>query len=232
MGVFREIKTHVKPEVLKSLNKFLAFSTRIGIAKTTIQFLNGCIQLNRYPKFYFKNLRRTHVTPTWKSLKRYALNQIDECKLKTSELERLRTLHEVATHELPNSLFQRFTEYASEIVDSQCLKKKQKLQNSLHAPTPQLKFPDNPRLYVHKFSDVVLNELQLEALSLGPKFCGYRENTKQHEIDIQFENLMSQTVGLIPSSEENLDRFKTTLVECSHRFHGYKTQKSFAGTTK
>ena len=35
---------------------------------------------------------------------------------------------------------------------------------------------------------------------------------------------MSQTVGLIPSSEESLDHFKTTLVECSHRYHGYKSK--------
>ena len=169
-------------------------------------------------------MRKTHVTPTWESLKRYALNQIDECKLKIPELDRLKTPHEITTHELPNSRFQRFTEYASEIVDSQCLKKKRKLQNSLHAPTPQLNFPHNPRLYVHNFSDVVLYELQLEALSRGPKFCGYRENTKQNEIDIQFENLMSPTVWLIPSSEENLDHFKTTLVECSHRYHRYTSK--------
>ena len=77
---------------------------------------------------------------------------------------------------------------------------------------------------MHNVLDNVLTEVQLKALSLEPKFCGYRENTKQHEIDIQFENLMSQTVGLIPSSDENLDHFKTTVVECSHRYQGYKSQ--------
>ncbi|VDP98262.1 unnamed protein product [Trichobilharzia regenti] len=54
---------------------------------------------------------------------------------------------------------------------------------------------------------------QLEVLSLGPKFSDYAPKVDQLDPDIRFENLYSQTLNLTPSSDDELTRFKTTLVD-------------------
>ena len=107
-----------------------------------------------------------------------------------------------------------------------CERKYTKLVSSLDPARPTRKFPTHPERYVHNFSSVVLNQFQLEALSLGPRFCHSQPKCEQINLETQFENLMSQLVDLTPSSQEMVASLKTTLVHCEQKYRETKAQDS------
>ena len=82
---------------------------------------------------------------------------------------------------------------------------------SLDKESPPTLFPQNPERYVHNLSDIMLDKLQMQVLSLGPKFCGSLIKDDQLDCEIQFENLYSQTTDLKPTSSTQLESFKTAL---------------------
>ena len=71
----------------------------------------------------------------------------------------------------------------------------------------------------HTASNVNLDRVQLEVLPLGPKFCFPRKKADQLEIESQFEQFFDQTRQLWPTSIENLEAFKTDLVNMSYHYH-------------
>ncbi|MGL5707590.1 MAG: hypothetical protein ACRDDF_04920, partial [Aeromonas sp.] len=79
-------------------------------------------------------------------------------------------------------------------------------------------FPANPQRYVHNLSGIILNEHQVNALSLGSKFCIPNTRDHQIELEVQFENLIRQTRDLIAVSDTELAHFKSTLVDCCHQY--------------
>ncbi|VDQ00823.1 unnamed protein product [Trichobilharzia regenti] len=95
-------------------------------------------------------------------------------------------------------------------------KRRTKIIKSLDSRNPS--FPSDPYRYVHNFSSVTLDKLQLEALSLGPRFCDQRYKVNQLDIDIKFENLLLQTKDLIPTSDDEVARFKTILVDSCQQY--------------
>ncbi|CAH8678749.1 unnamed protein product [Schistosoma rodhaini] len=114
-------------------------------------------------------------------------------------------------------------DYVEKIAKNRSEKTMIKLVKTLENKKPDKEFPFDPKRYVHNFSNIELDVIQLEALSLGPKFCDSRHKINPLDIDVQFENLFSQTSDLIPTSSEDLVRFKTTLVDSSQQ---YKNSKS------
>lgn len=91
-------------------------------------------------------------------------------------------------------------------------KKYVKLVEGLQPTHPESKFPQHPERYVHNISSLQLSQLQLDALSLGPKFCYSQPVNGQVHIETQFEHLMHQLTDLTPTSALARDTFKTTLV--------------------
>ena len=83
---------------------------------------------------------------------------------------------------------------------------------------PVATFPDNPLRYVHNLSNVQLSSTLLEVLSLGPKFCIDKRRNSQLELEVQFENLFDQTKDLTPYTNEDLEAFKSALVNCCYQY--------------
>nr|CAH8820194.1 unnamed protein product [Trichobilharzia regenti] len=106
-----------------------------------------------------------------------------------------------------------FIEYLNNVTVNRSNNKRISLVESLESQKLERKFPSVPGRYVHTFSSVLLNKFQLEVLSLGPKFSDYAPKVDQLDTGIQFENLYSQTSDLNPSSDDELTRFKTALVD-------------------
>ncbi|KAF6777482.1 hypothetical protein AHF37_03046 [Paragonimus kellicotti] len=69
-------------------------------------------------------------------------------------------------------------------------------------------------LLQRNYSNLHLDRITIEALSLGSKFCCPQRKKERLELEVQFENLFGQTQDLTPRSLDDLELFKTTLVNC------------------
>ena len=226
MGIFHELKQCKEPQALSNLNKYLKFNARLAEAKTLCRFVNQCIERCEFPRNYFKSLLRTHIRPTARTLRRHARNILDETQSNICELERLCSLYRHAVDDLNPKHRVDFDRYVSEVCDKTCERKYSKLLSSLNPLRPEMRFPEHPERYVHNFSSVVLSKLQLEALSLGPKFCHSQPKSDQIHLETQFENLMSQLTDLTPTSQAMMDDLKTTLVHCEQKYRNTKSRSS------
>ncbi|CAH8599638.1 unnamed protein product [Schistosoma mattheei] len=79
-------------------------------------------------------------------------------------------------------------------------------------------FPEHPEKYVFKYSSINLSSSQMQVLSLCPKFCNSTSKTNRLHTQMQFENLSNQTHDHVPTSPQDLQHFKSTLVDCSHGY--------------
>ena len=214
MGIFQTIKHSCAPQVVKGLNQFLKFSTRLAEAKAVVGFIKHCVDSNEYPRHYWKILRRNRIYPNSKTLKRHALNQHDTQHVKLLELERniAQRIHFVDS--LDDGVRTVFLSYTNNIVQSRTTKKLDSLTRSLNQLKPPTTFPPQPDRYVHNYSDLQLCDTLLECLSLGPKFCIPKRRNDGMDLEIALEDLNSQTLGLTPQSVDSLAEFKSTLVNC------------------
>ncbi|VDP72769.1 unnamed protein product [Schistosoma mattheei] len=111
-------------------------------------------------------------------------------------------------------------------------KKRMKLKKNLDKQIPEMKFPSNPFQYVHNFSSVRLDKTWLEELSLGPKFYDFKKTVNKMDVEIQFENLYAQTTELVTSSKDNIERFKSTLVDCGFKYLNHRQNTKGISTKK
>ena len=111
---------------------------------------------------------------------------------------------------LDSELRTDFLGYAQNIIQSRTEKKQNSLSCSLNRLKPPTMFPLQPDRYVHNFSDLQLCDTLLECLSLGPKFCVPSRKNDTSDIEIAFEELNSQTLGLTSHSEDHLADFDST----------------------
>ncbi|VDP00050.1 unnamed protein product [Schistosoma curassoni] len=89
---------------------------------------------------------------------------------------------------------------------------------SLKQTETQASFPESPEKYASNYSSITLSTIQLQALSLGPKFYSTSTNIIELNAKIQFESLIRQTNDLIPVSNKDFEHFKTTLVDCCNQY--------------
>lgn len=80
MSVFHLIKKSNDLSTVKECNGFLRYSIKLAEMNVNDIFLNDCINMHKYPKCYWKILRRNHISPNSKSLKSHAPNAIDSIR--------------------------------------------------------------------------------------------------------------------------------------------------------
>lgn len=171
MSIFGLLKTSINRETLTILNEYLKFSARQEETEVELNLFNDCMQSCRYPKHFWKEIRRCGFYPNAKSLKRHTLNYVDTKRVKLSELQRFVSQWIPAVSSLPEELRTPYEEYVKLVQLKAGARKEKKLLSSLNNQVPQLTFPVNPERYVFNLSSVNLSQTQLNVLSLGPKFC-------------------------------------------------------------
>ncbi|VDP98577.1 unnamed protein product [Trichobilharzia regenti] len=193
MGIFRSLKNSKDPATVKELDKFPRFSVKLAEVNTELNFLKRRIDKHEYPKHYWKNLRRNHIYPNSKTLKRHTLNHIDAIRSRIPELERNISQRTHALYELSDDERQTFQDYVSSVIQKRCDDTTSRLTKSLKPSETFSTFPQNPKKYVFNFSNFPLTPVQMYVLSLGPKFCHVPSKTNELHTKVQFANLMSQT---------------------------------------
>jgi midasin (ATPase involved in ribosome maturation) len=222
MGIFNQLKRLKSPSVVKELNQFLKFSTRLREAGTVVEFIEDCVKSNAYPTLYWKHLRRNRIYPNSKTLRRHALNQCDTVRSKMEEFSLNISQRQITVDQLLSTERKEFLDYVQVICDNRARKKLESLTQSLSTLVPQSAFPTHPERYVFNFSNVHLSPILIQALSLGYKFCCPRRRDSQLEIELQFESLFGQTKDLVAKSIDDLQRFKSTLVSSCYQYRRYQ----------
>ncbi|KAA3676016.1 uncharacterized protein DEA37_0010896 [Paragonimus westermani] len=223
MGLLESLKQSKHPTVLKQLNGYLKYSTKLELAKVHIRFLTECVTARQYPKYFWS---RNDIQTTGSTLKRNALNELETNSARIDELMRSLNQRVTAVESLTTEERVQFEEYIQNIVRKQASLESNKLKSNLNSASMVSVFPSNPERYVHNFTTMHLSKPLLEVLSLGPKFSCPRNKSKQLDLKVQFENLYSQVESLVPSSELNTEPFKTILVNTSYQYLNVKPHLS------
>ncbi|CAH8493014.1 unnamed protein product [Dicrocoelium dendriticum] len=221
-GLFSQLKQTKDPTVLRQLNQYVRFNTRLAVAKATVQFLDECLLRSEYPKHFWKILRRNGVKPTSTALKRHTLNKRDTVVSRIDELDHKRCSYSDALSELDHEEYKQFESFVQRIMARQVEVRIASLRRQIASITQSNSFPPDPEKYVHNFSSLQLDRTQMEVLSLGPKFCYPRGNVQQLDLEVQFENLYSQVSTLTPSSALAAEQYKSTLVNTCYQYLRYK----------
>ncbi|MGL4482492.1 MAG: reverse transcriptase domain-containing protein [Lactococcus garvieae] len=111
-----------------------------------------------------------------------------------------------------------FLSYAETLALKQITAKRKKLNSNINPKQVPDLFSSTPEKYVTNLSSIDLDKAALEVLSLGPKFCCGKRSINQLDLEVQFENLFSQTEDLKPSSEVLAEHFKSTLVNSCYQY--------------
>ncbi|CAH8860275.1 unnamed protein product, partial [Trichobilharzia szidati] len=214
MCIFRDLKRSKDRSTVKGLNKFLRLSVKLAEANAKIFFLKNCLEKHEYPKVFWKHLRRNHISPNSRTLKRHTLNQIDEVRSRLPELEQNISKSSHVLYELSEDERTSFENYSNTVTKKRTDDVIMKLNQSLKSVTKETVFPTCPEKYVYNYSDIPLSPIQMQILALGPKFCDATSKVNELNTKVQFENLIDQTKDLTPISYENADLFKSTVLSC------------------
>ncbi|VDP37670.1 unnamed protein product [Schistosoma margrebowiei] len=114
------------------------------VSEMLVNFLESCIENNDYPKRFWKALRRNHIHPNAKTLKRHALNYIDGIKSRKVELNRNISLRSHALFELSLDERKQFEDYVTNVTEKQSQKAKRKHLETLQHVDVIMKFPEHP----------------------------------------------------------------------------------------
>lgn len=78
-------------------------------------------------------------------------------------------------------------------------------------------FPKSPEKSIFKHFSITVSTIQLQALSLGSKFCSTSANINEFHAKIQFESFICQINDLIPVSNKDYEHFKQ-LIDCCNQY--------------
>ncbi|VDP78797.1 unnamed protein product [Schistosoma mattheei] len=116
---------------MKALNEFLKYNAKFTETKASLEFIKNCIESCHYSKLFCKSIRRNHVHPNRKTLKRYAFNKIDTLNNDLTEIEVNIARRKFAADELTEDLKSQLTEYVTKITKERPNKKHIQLLKSL-----------------------------------------------------------------------------------------------------
>ena len=133
-----------------------------------------------------------YVTPTRDQTQTFKLTAALDIQA-IQELEHLIQQHYCVVDQLSDLERAEFVNYAEEVARRRAECKWKTLQMDAHSIQPSLAFPHKPERYIENLSSVPLDKTVLEVRSLGPQFCCLPRRTNRLNIEVQFENLCSQT---------------------------------------
>ena len=132
MGIFGRIRERKDPNLLKKLNRYLNFGTRLAEKDVSIRFFEDCIRRNVYPRLFYKQIRRSRIRPDSVTLKRHTCNCLDTLRSEATELKRLLIQQQPLETELPVHDYRDFMDYVDTIVKKRVAKKTASLERSLY----------------------------------------------------------------------------------------------------
>ena len=183
-----------------------------------LQVLENCIRNRTFPKHFSAIIRRHNIKAINSTSKRHALNEIDTVKSGIERLNRDRIGTSQAVEGLSDHERAQFEDYLQLTCRKQTKRMIDKLTAGMTPQNSRSNFPENPEGYVHNLSSVILSDVLLGVLSLRHKFCVPKRETRQFDLEVQFENLFCQLQDLSPSSQLNLDHFKSSLVDSCYQY--------------
>ena len=183
-----------------------------------ITCFKSCLVNNAFPRQYYKQLRKQKLPPNCWNLRRVTKAHIESCH------ETLNQFHS-SIDKLSSNLDEmnlvcriKFFNFTRTVCERTRKQTALDMQSSINCDNPNEAFPKSPEKYVTNLSDLHLNKLQNEALSLGFKYSVPPCKISRIHIESQFENLCSQLTNLQASSTDYESWFETKCVDLANQY--------------
>ena len=213
---FRLSRSRLPKEIVQKLNDLVGLACKIARAKADINFLNDCLKNDRYPRQYFKSLRRSKLRITSGNLKRIAESELHALNHELVELQSAYCLLTPVAEHLSLFCRTKFYNYCRAVTSKAACKRMKKNILSISNEEFASNFANDLDKYVTNFSKIVLNKIQKEALSVGLKFCIPLKKISTINVQTEFEGLYNQLKHLIPTSVDAASWFKSKLVDLAY----------------
>ena len=144
---------------------------KIATLRKRISVVRQCINLGTYPVSFCKRLKISGLQSNEKNLRWFAKSFVDADICALSDLQLLHTSRLPTLENLSIVSRIKFMKCSSSLVKTTICSVGCDLESSLTHDQEEPNFPKNPARFVTNLSSTQLSQLQLEALSVGLRYC-------------------------------------------------------------
>ncbi|VDO51390.1 unnamed protein product [Schistosoma margrebowiei] len=173
-----------------------------------------------------RSLRSCKLSPSFKNLRRITKSHIESTKLLITRLKDEASAFGKVINDLNIVCRIKFMNFIRNLQIKVCKDFHKSLSKTLIREHLCLGFPENPSKFIYNLSNIKLNNIEAEALSLGLKFHVPKTNTDRIDTEAQFESLFDQLKDLQSMNEEKKGWFKSKLVDIANQYFVSSTPKS------
>lgn len=222
---FQYVKSRYPREDVKRFDKLIHFRCKIAVERRRICFFNECMQTNRFPRNFDKDLKRLKITNSNGNLRRMARSKIEEAERVISRLQtncdRLKT--EMGTMSWYFKV--RLYKYSQKCCSTAIQKAYDRMQQSVVNV-----FPDTTKT-LHNLSSHQLSNVEKEALAFGLRFC-VPKSAKQLDTETAFESAFQQLSSLTPANPDAIGLMKARLTDIAHKYRNSRVSTRHPFTKK
>ena len=215
---FKFLRSRLPEATVKKLNHIVGLKSKIVKTSVNISFLEHYIENDRYPKQFFKSIRQSKLKPSSSNLKRHAESHLQALNATLVDLRGTYSSLMPVVDSL--SLFCRikFYNYCKSVTSRATIQQEKKNGLSLSNEDTISNFPKNVEKYVENLSNINLNKIQMEALSVGLKFGIPPHRSNFINVQTQFECLFEQMKSLSSTSPDAVTWLKSRLVDLAYQY--------------
>ena len=214
---FTFLRRRLPANTTRDLDRLSRARCKVITEKTRILFYKDCISNGIYPRNFYKILRRNKLRSTPSNLNNLCLSFIDACQVKLTQLIETQNRFIPILDNLSLLCRIKYINYCHVIVNRTRTTQYEKLQRSLSTSDLPNYLPADVKKYVTNLSTLNLNQIQLEALSLGLAYKIPPRSIDRNKAAAEFESFFDQLTGLQSSSQENENWFKVKLIDICNR---------------
>ena len=214
---FKFLRERLPVQTTRDLDRLCRLRCKIVTEKTRIIFYQECIRNHLYPRSFSKLLLRSRLRNTVENMDRLCLSHIDSSKSKLAQFIETQACYAPLLEGLSLICRIKFTNFCSTIVARTRTRCYNNLKRSLNTTEGTSAFPSDLMKHILNLSDVNLNQIQMEALSLGLSFKVPAKRIDRAAVEAEFENLYDQLTELKSNSPEDENWFKSKLIDVTNR---------------
>jgi hypothetical protein len=206
------------------LDKLIHIKCKIVKAKCLIQFLEECIKNGIYTTHLRDRVRRNRLKPSSEVCERFLQVELTSAREQLKQLIALNLSKTAVLDTLNWSYWCRFVRCCSDIIRSLRSKEAKKFEGILSSCAPLMGKADYAK-HVTNLSSRSLSTTEVQALSMGLKFCIPPKNVPRVQLETEIENAFLQLKELFMRKAVDISTTKNSLVHLANCYRRTPIEK-------